>query len=260
VNEAHIAEWPYATTALEERGDVAAPNDRADAPNRPMRPITMGPSQLGFILADCERCFVREVRDGVRRPGMVPEIFNLADKAMKDEFGRRDLIDLETPGIPRFKLLAQNCRVESTAIPFEALGVAVKLAGRLDALVETEDGRRFVVDYKTAVKPVPVDRYRAQLGAYALALAWPRDGVEPVEVGGTALLVMHARHVGMRPNRLGVYGEPEWIDIERDDVEMVELLRHAAALVAGAEQPRHRRDCAYCIYYGAVPLPAERQA
>jgi len=261
MNETRIAEWPYVTKAADESPaqQTSAPSPNGELTRSPaLHVVAMNPSQLGFVLGDCERCFVREVRDGVRRPGMVPEIFNLADRAQKAEFEVRDIIDLETEGIPRFRIFAQNYRVESTPIPFGDLGIAVKITGRLDALVDTEDGRRVLVDYKTAAKPVPVDRYRAQLGSYALALAWPRDGVAPIEVDSTALLVLNARHVGTRPGRLGIYGEPEWIEVERDDVAMVDLLQHAAALVAGAAQPHHKRDCAYCIYYGAVPLPERR--
>jgi PD-(D/E)XK nuclease superfamily len=217
---------------------------------------TVGPSQLGWLRADCERCFVREVRHRVRRPGGPPDAFNLADAAMKARFdGGPDIVHDLGVG-PRFRVVAQGLWVESYPVPFPEHGFELVVRGKLDALVRTVDGETLVVDYKTSAQGELAPRtYGPQLHAYALALEAPAAGTEPVQVDGLALLVYRPTRFTYRTESRvsGLYGPHEWVEVPRDDGAFVASLGRTAALLAGAE-PTPNPKCAWCVYYGAVPV------
>jgi hypothetical protein len=78
-----------------------------------MKRFVVGPSQLGWLRADCERCFVREVAYGVRRPGGPPDAFNLADGAMKRRFDGGPEVQHDLGVGPSFTVIAQGLHVRS---------------------------------------------------------------------------------------------------------------------------------------------------
>ena len=213
------------------------------------RILRISPASLGFVLSQCEACFVREVRDGIKRPGGPPEIFNLADRAMKEAFASKQLVDL---GIgPKFTVLGQGLSVESAPIKFPELGVAIVLAGRLDAFVLTAADERVVVDYKTTANGLSPETYRAQLSAYAFALENPgkRSQLPPTMVDGLALLVYRPTSFAYRPYGLcGLYGRTQWVELPRRDDKLHDTLQQVAALVTGARPPEVGKDCRYCAY------------
>jgi len=216
----------------------------------------VSPSQLGWLLTDCERCFVREARFGVRRPGGPPDAFSAADKAMKSYFERGVGEVVHELGVgPPLTIVAQNLFTESSPLAYDDIDVELVVRGRLDALVRTADGRVLIVDYKTKVRDVPIDAtYAPQLQAYALGLEHPVHGVQPHAIDGLALLVYNAARFAFRPESAtsGLFGVTDWVEVERDDAAFHALLRRVATLLAGAE-PRPNAKCAWCRFYGAVP-------
>jgi hypothetical protein len=214
---------------------------------------------MGWLLADCERCFLREVAHGVRRPGRPPEIFNVADAAMKRRFegGPEVVHDL---GVGRkFTVVAQGLHVES--IPYEdPAGVSIVLKGRLDALVQTIDGDVIVLDYKTMMRSDVESgkrAYSAQLESYALALRYPKLVQQQTRVDGLALLVFHPSDFAYRTAKkiAGLYGLTDWVDVPSNEEDFRNVLNRAARLLVGDLQPTPNTKCNYCSYYGAVPLP-----
>ncbi|HZO93110.1 MAG TPA: PD-(D/E)XK nuclease family protein [Candidatus Baltobacteraceae bacterium] len=226
-----------------------------DKPLPDLTTLRVSPSSLGYLLHECERCFVREHRDGVRRPGRIAEIYNVADRAMKSAFDTGQFIDIGAPQAPRFKVLAHNWKVFSAPIPFEEFGVSIVIAGSCDAYVETEDGLRLVVDYKTTTTEVNARRVAGQLRAYGLALNNPGEGAgaQPQPVDGHALLVFTPEKYVAKPNGVsGMYGATRWLEVAPDDEALMSTLRRVAALLSGVTPPKPNARCPYCIYYGAV--------
>jgi hypothetical protein len=164
---------PLASVRRSARRATAAVNETFRIP----------PATLGYLLHDCERCFVREVRDRVRRPGGPSPMFGFADNAMKRAFDVPDgiWIDIGVREAPRFRPLAQGFAVCSAPIRFADLDVSLTLAGNLDAFVETDDGRRILIDYKTSPGEPGAGRYAGQLDGYALRwkIRGPIHGTKP---------------------------------------------------------------------------------
>jgi len=218
--------------------------------------FTIGPSQLGWLRGDCERCFLREVAHGVRRPGGPPDAFNLADGAMKRWF-QGDPEKVHDLGVgPPFAVVEQGMHVESMPLSFPEFDVDLVVKGRLDALVRCGD-EAWVVDYKTTSRAELAPRtYSPQLHAYAFALETPAAGTKAIDVDGLALLIYRPEKFACKPERKisGLYGPIEWLEVPRDRERFLETLRDVAALLSGAEQPAPNPKCAYCVYYGAVPF------
>ena len=220
-----------------------------------MRRINISPSHLGWLRADCERCLVREVAHGVRRPGGPPETYNLADRAMKTWFDDRHDADISLGVGPTFRVISQGQWVESRPLSFPDYDLEIVVRGKLDALIRTAD-ETIVVDYKTTTKGELAPRtYTAQLHAYAFALESPAGTTEAVKVDGLALLLYRPSLFSHRPEKgiSGLYGPTEWLEVPRDDGSFHNLLARLAALAAGAIQPTPNPKCLFCIYFGAVP-------
>ena len=220
-----------------------------------MRIFKIGPSELGWLRSDCERCLVRQIVHGIRRPGGPPDAFNLADSAMKRWFqGDPDKVHHLGVG-PPFSVIAQGLQVESQPLSFPEFGVEIVIKGRLDALVSC-DNETWVVDYKTTSRAELAPRtYSPQLHAYAFALEQPAGNSTPRDIDGLALLIYRPEKFACKPERRisGLYGPIEWLDVPRDQGKFLDLLRKVAALLSGAEQPAPNQQCAYCVYFGAVP-------
>lgn len=222
-----------------------------------MKRITLSPSHLGWLRADCERCLVREVAYGVKRPGGPPEAYNLADKAMKTWFDDRHDAEISLGVGPTFRVVAQGQHVESRPLEFPNYDLEIVVKGRLDALVRTTDDETIVVDYKTTTKGEVAPRtYTAQLHAYAFALESPARAADETTIDGLALLLYRPVSFSHRPEKAvsGLYGPTEWLEVPRDDASLHQLLERVAALSVGAVQPTPNPKCMFCTYYGAVPL------
>jgi CRISPR/Cas system-associated exonuclease Cas4 (RecB family) len=225
-----------------------------------MKRFIVGPSQLGWLRADCERCFVREVAYGVRRPGGPPDAFNLADAAMKRRFDGGPEIQHDLGVGPPFTVIAQGLHVQSKPIIFPEYEIELVIKGRLDALVRTvESAETLVVDYKTATRDELDPRtYAAQLQAYATALEIAHNEALSTAIDGLALLIYRPHAFTYRADRriAGLYGTSEWLEVPRDDFKFEVLLRRVAALLGGREQAQPNPQCGYCSYYGALPWQA----
>jgi len=225
-----------------------------------MKRFIVGPSQLGWLRADCERCFVHEVAYGVRRPGGPPDAFNLADAAMKRRFDGGPEIQHDLGVGPPFTVIAQGLHVQSKPICFPEYEIELVIKGRLDALVRTvESAETLVVDYKTATRDeLDTRTYAAQLQAYAMALEISHNEALSTAIDGLALLIYRPHAFTYRADRriAGLYGTSEWLEVPRDDFKFEGLLRRVAALLGGREQAQPNPKCGYCSYYGALPWQA----
>ena len=145
-------------------------------------------------------------------------------------------------------MLAQNAYVRSAFVAFEKLGVSLAIGGSYDALVETEHGEVFVVDYKTTnADEGALRKFRRQLAAYAFALEHPAAG-PAIEIDGHALLAYRPENFAYRTRGLsGLYGRSAWIEIPRDDAAFGCLLADVAETLSHG-LPAPSRACAFCAY------------
>ncbi len=211
-----------------------------------MKNVAIAPSDLVYLWSDCRRCFADKVLSGVRRPGVFDHAYGMADKAMKRAFADVALVDLGVG--PKFRVLAQNAWVRSVPVEFDALGISLTIGGAYDALVETEHGELFVVDYKTTnADEIALRKFRRQLAAYAFALEHPAAGPS-IALDGHALLAYRPENFAYRARGVsGLYGKSAWIELPRDDEGFRTLLAEVAVVLAGGK-PTSAASCAFCTY------------
>ena len=212
--------------------------------------VSIAPADLVHLYRDCPRCFVQKVRHGVRRPGVFPDVYNVADRAMKTAFADAAAEPVDLGVGPRFRVVAQGFRVKSAPIPFSRLGIALRFEGWIDALVRTTDDELFLVDYKTTKAQDGLMTYRRQLAAYCFALENPWDArTMRYEIDGFALLVYRPYKFAYRNSGVaGLYGPSEWIELPRRDDLFLKFLEEMAALLSQRDLPAPSPGCAYCAY------------
>lgn len=226
----------------------------------------LSPSDFAFLYKECKRCYYQKIRDGKYRPYQpMPSIFNTIDKAMKvafegglDEQGQireyedRPFLNQIDPDLPHARVFESNLKVQSDAILFEDINVAVYVAGEMDTLLIYEDGSYGVGDGKsTAVKPEYVDLYSHQLHAYAFALSRPGAGKPkrtPVKHLG---LLIFDPSLGFFPSgdaKATLHGHLKWLEVPIDSSKFKKFLKEIATLLSTEELPKSGARCSYCRY------------
>jgi hypothetical protein len=96
--------------------------------------------------------------------------------------------------------------------------------GRVDVLVDCDDGTTGVVDFKTTIpKPDQVVTYSRQLHAHAVAREHPASG-RPERVSSLGLLCFLPDGYEAAAGRADLRGGVEWIEVPRDDEGFVGFL------------------------------------
>ncbi len=104
-------------------------------------------------------------------------------------------------------------------------------------LVDSDAGTTGVVDFKTTIpKPDHIATYGRQLHAYAMALEHPSSG-RPEEVSSLGLLCYLPDSYEAADGRAGLYGDLQWIEVPRDDLNFANFLEEVGATLSQPEPP-----------------------
>lgn len=215
-------------------------------------PLKLTPSSLAYGL-DCPRCFYLQARRGLAQPRMpFPRVFEKYHKALQDYFTGRCPSHL-APTLPTGQCVARETWTESAPIVrpgHEATPVFFK--GRLDHLLQFDDGTYGIVDYKTVeIGMLDRRRYAWQLHAYAWSLEQAAPGA--VRIGKISRLGL----LCLEPVRLSSYahGEsaeaelrPVWVEVERRDDAFGAFLDRVIGLLERAMVPAPSASCPTCTY------------
>src|SRR5262245_55493730 len=134
-------------------------------------------SDLSFLYNDCHCCFVRKVRDGVRRPTIpMPRVFTAIHQVRQTEcLGERT--ERLIPELPLGKFTSAEKWVKSRPDVPPGRTAEIQVVGRFDLAVRFDGGSHGIGDIKTAfVRDVNVARYGRQLHGYAFAVENPEPG------------------------------------------------------------------------------------
>jgi hypothetical protein len=215
------------------------------------RSWVLRPSDFAFLWEECRRCFYLDLHGISQRPRTpFPKIFTAIDGQMKAGFmGRR----LTLPGCPGAVVAYQDLWVESApiAIPGHAMGCVVR--GRLDTVLEFDDGSYAVIDFKTsAVRDEHVPKYSRQLHAYAHCLERPAPGKRRyAPVSQLGLLVFEP--TGFRfpargtPFEAVLGGSLHWLAMPRDEAAFLAFLAAVLDVLEGPPPPP-APTCQFCAY------------
>lgn len=210
------------------------------------RPWVLAPSDFAFLWDDCPRCFYRKVVQKQGRPrSPFPSVFGRIDRAMK-EFYLGERAETVAEGLSPGVIGGGDRWVKSSPLALPDAAHTSIIRGRLDVLVDCDDGSLGVVDFKTTVpKPDHVATYARQLHAYAWALEHPASG-PPARVSSLGLLCFLPDSYEAQGSRAGLLGDIRWIPVQRDDQGFLEFLVDVMSVLAAVDPPPARSDCRWC--------------
>jgi hypothetical protein len=150
------------------------------------------------------------------------------------------------PSMPPGVFVGGDRWVKSAPIVIPGSGSACLIRGRVDVLVDCDDGTTAVIDMKTAEPGAGhTEKYSRQLHAYALALEQPASGPSR-PVGTIGLLCFVPETFWVDPVGAALTGDLQWIEIERDADAFVAFLREVVSVLDQPEPPLPDPDCPWC--------------
>ncbi len=191
------------------------------------------------------------MKRGITQPSVpIPAIFTTIASLQKDHYSGRRTEDFCQQLPPGTVTLAEK-QVRSAPLRFDGLQSTCYISGRLDAVVQFDDGSYGVIDFKTGD---PSDDktaiYSRQLQAYALALENPAPGAHSLgPVSRLGLLYFTpdvCRYVGN--GRQEMSGPMTWIEIPKDDRAFRNFLKEVILLLDGPLPDPERQNCDWCQY------------
>jgi hypothetical protein len=220
--------------------------------NAPMEPLRLSPSDFAFLWEQCRRCFYLKVVHGIRQPSMpMASIFKKLEGLQMGFYDGRRTTEL-IPALPEGTIRCGERTVES-----EPSSDGWYVYGKIDSLVEFEDGAWGILDFKTTkVSPEKAKTYSRQLHAYAHAFANP--AAKPRVLKGEAPRLSPISRIGLlcfEPAELSldaegrqVYrGAAEWVEIPRDDAAFQASVADMMAVLRGP-LPGAAGTCDWCAY------------
>jgi len=216
-----------------------------------MQNLKLSPSDFAFLWEECKCCFYLKVVRGFDRPRMpFPGIFTVIDKAMTASYNGMRARAIAS-GMPDGIIRAGQRWARSRPIDLCLDDRLCSISGRLDSLIELDDGTWGIIDFKTSKVSGPhVAMYSRQLHAYAFALENPASG-QPLlgRIATLGLLVYEPSTFDQNIDQTAaLIGEVRYIDIPRNDAAFFDFLRQVAAVLARPEPPDPAPDCPFCAY------------
>jgi hypothetical protein len=222
------------------------------SPRRPSREMTgtttwaLSPTDLTFLWDECPRCFYNKVALKRSRPrSPFPKVFGAIDRAMKGYYlGAR--AQTLVPGMAPGVIVGGDRWVKSAPVVPPGCDSSVCIRGRVDVLIECDDGTTAIVDFKTTEPSTEhVGKYSRQLHAYALALEHPAKG-QAVTVSSMGLLCFAPDRFETQRQSAMLSGAVRWTEVPRDDVAFQRFLTDVVSVLDQRGPPAPESTCPWC--------------
>lgn len=216
--------------------------------------IQLSPNSLNLYL-ECPHCFWLEKKMGIRRPPPYPYALNAAvDVLLKEEFddyrsrGERHplLIDSNIPAkLFANQSLLNQWRSNFSGIRYYDADLDATLFGAVDDILEFEDGKLAVMDYKSTGSQVAniYDRFQLQMDVYTYLLE--KNGYKTTRKGYLAFYVVDKSKGFV--DRLPFRKEIHAVDANPDDVYA--SFKEAVLVLRQDKPPAHNPDCKFKYWF-----------
>ena len=223
-----------------------------------MDPIRFSPSDFAFLWEQCRRCFWLKTVRGIKQPSMpMAAIFKKLEALQMTLYEGRRTTDV-LPDLPPGVIRCGERWVESEPAAPPGAERSCFVAGKIDSLIEFDDGSWGVIDFKTTeIKPEKAVLYGRQLHAYAHAFENPaktpraiRNGEAPhlSPITKLGILCLEPARIELEsPGRQVFRCEVKWFEIPRDDGKFRAFMGDLVRVVAGPIPPP-APTCDWCGY------------
>jgi hypothetical protein len=221
----------------------------------------LSPSDFAYLWEDCKRCFWLKVHHGIRQPSIaMAAIFKRIESLQIDLYDGKS-VNAMCPTLPAGTLRCGEVWVESEVI-YPVSGMSgCYIFGKLDSLIEFEDGSWGILDFKTTEsKSEKIPKYARQLHSYALSLEYPSS--KPLSMKSVPPRKSPISRLGIfcfEPKRLSqptpqthaYEGDAIWIEIEKNDGAFRSYLGEVIRLL-GQPMPPLNPECPWCRYQTTI--------
>ena len=206
----------------------------------------ISPSDLTFSWGGCHRCLWLNYNHGLRTPGFMPLVGDLANMQEK-YFENKTTADI-APVLPEGKVADLGGWVKSSFINVNSKPTKYAIRGKYDLLIEFADGTYGIIDCKFQAKDSDkTDLYQPQLEAYAFALENPAAG-EAKKVSLMGLLVWSLLEPAGDVNKgFGLKLKHTWRPITRNPEALSTRLTDFITVVS-SQMPGAKDNCDMCNY------------
>jgi len=216
-----------------------------------MTTYILSPSDFSFLWEECKRCFYLKLVRKFNRPASpFPNIFGIIDREMRTYFMWKETSAM-SPDLPPGLMIFGEKWVQSAPIYLDGHTAACAIRGKLDAVLQFEDGSYGVVDFKTSdIKTASLQLYARQLRAYAYALEHPAPGkfaLSPVSHMGL-LAFTPDTYTAEGTTRSTLSGMLKWHAIQRNDESFMGFLNEVLTVLELPEPPAADPQCEWCQY------------
>lgn len=206
----------------------------------------LSPSDFAFLWNECPRCFYLKVARKQPRPrSPFPSVFGRIDRAMKDHYlGER--VEAVAEGMLAGVIGGGDRWVKSAPLLISGGSSTCLIRGRVDVLIDCDDGTKGVIDFKTVdPKSDHLAIYGRQLHAYAMALEHPAAG-KPEIVSSLGLLCFIPDFFDAKDGEAGLFGPVQWIEVPRDDEGFERFLAEVVSVLEQDAPPPASPSCLWC--------------
>jgi hypothetical protein len=206
----------------------------------------ISPSDLTFSWGSCHRCLWLNYNHGLRTPGFMPLVGDLASM-QENYFAGKTTADI-APVLAEGKVASLGGSVTSTFIKVNGTTSKFAIRGKYDLLIEFADGTYGIIDCKFQAKDSDkTELYQPQLEAYAFAIENPATGA-PRKVSLMGLLVWSLLEpAGDVTKGFGLKLKHTWRPIERDPNVLAKRLTDFITMVS-SDMPVAKDNCEMCNY------------
>lgn len=214
----------------------------------------LSPSSLTFSWDQCKYCFYMQVKHGIGIGGIFPGIFSKMGNLTSQFYLGKPTSEISST-LPRGSVKLREAFVKSDTITLPGAKSHCYIKGRLDALLEFEDGTYGIVDYKTSeAREEHAAFYSRQLSAYAYSLEHSASGAPnyaPVSRLGL-FIITPERFEPTQNNEMAFVNRTTWVDVPRDDTAFLALLGDVLNVLDAPAPPEPGQDCEVCNYRAAM--------
>jgi hypothetical protein len=210
----------------------------------------LSPSDLTFSWDGCKRCFYLKVKHNIVYRGLFPGMFGKMGDLTSNYYLDKPSSEI-SPELPAGVVKFREKWVKSVPISFPGTSSQCIIKGRFDAIIAFEDGSYGIIDYKTSdASEEKAAFYSRQLSAYAYALENPAPGalsISPITRLGL-FIITPERYERLSNGEIAFITKATWMDVPRDDVTFLALLKEIITLLDQPTPPDPAEDCGLCNY------------